>query len=179
MCIRDSNRAPGRDGVTYEVMKALPYTTVVMLTRLYNECLRAHEVPEEWKMGLVSMLYKKGETDDCKNYRGLTLLAVAGKVFERVLLPRLSDHVEHNGLMHELQYGFRGERGTGDLVVVLQQALEHNPNACAVFVDVRKAYPTVFREGLFTKLAQKGITGGVWALLMSWYSGLKSKLTVA
>ena len=48
-----------------------------------------------------------------------------------------------------------------------------------MFVDTRKAYPTVFREGLFLKLAQKGITGKTWRVLRDMYDGLTSQVKVA
>ena len=72
---------------------------------------------------MISMLLKKGETDDTANYRGLTLLSTLGKVFERVLLKRLSTHVEGQALMHELQYGFRAARGCEERVFALQQTI--------------------------------------------------------
>ena len=171
--------APGADAITYEVLKALPVGGQHSITRLYNTVLDTGSVPVAWKTGVVSMLFKKGETDDTANYRGLTLVSTLGKVFERVLLKRLSTHVGGQALMHELQYGFRAARGCEELVFALQQTIEHNPDCCAVFVDVRKAYPTVDRSGLLTKLAQKGITGRVWSCLENWYSGLESKVSVA
>ena len=101
-----------------------------------------------------------------------------GKVFERVLLARLTSYTERFGLLHENQNGFRKERSCEELVFVLQQVLEANVDCVAVFVDVRKAYPTVFRDGLFTKLAQKGIGGDMWGTLRNMYKGLTSKVTV-
>ena len=100
-------------------------------------------------------------------------------MFERALLARLTAHVEGRGLMHELQYGFRKERGCEELVFALQQTIEQNPNCCACFVDVRRAYPTVYRPGLLAKLAQKGVTGKVWTTLRDWYTGLESSVPVA
>ena len=65
-----------------------------------------------------------------------------GKVFERVLLARLTSYTERFGLLHENQNGFRKERSCEELVFVLQQVLEANVDCVAVFVDVRKAYGT-------------------------------------
>ena len=157
--------APGGGAITYEVLKALPLPGLDRIAHLYNVVLNTSKVPSAWKTGLVSVLYKKDDKDLTANYRGLTLLSTIGKVFERVLLARLTAHVEGRGLMHELQYGFRKERGCEELVFALQQTIEPNPNCCACFVDVRRAYPTVYRPGLLAKLAQKGVTGKVWTTL--------------
>ena len=100
---------------------------------------------------------------------------------------RLSTHLELGTgaaehlvyLLHENQNGFRWNRSCEEHVFTLQQAIENNKGAVGVFVDIRKAYPTVFREGLFLKLAQKGITGKTWRVLRDMYDGLTSQVKVA
>jgi len=46
-----------------------------LLKRLWED-----EVPAEWKEGYVIKIAKKGRLDECKNYRGITLLVSPGKV---------------------------------------------------------------------------------------------------
>ena len=46
-------------------------------------------VPPQWREGLIVNLFKKGDKEDPGNYRGITLLSVAGKVFCKVLNNRL------------------------------------------------------------------------------------------
>ena len=51
-------------------------------------------VPPDWRRGLVTPIYKgRGDRMDCNNYRGITLLSVPGKVFARLLLNRIRDHL--------------------------------------------------------------------------------------
>jgi 3'-phosphoadenosine 5'-phosphosulfate sulfotransferase (PAPS reductase)/FAD synthetase len=106
--------APGEDGVPYEAFKVLftsrgeahPEVVDVVdgLATMYTAVLREHEVPGRWKQGQVSMLYKgKGASDLCTNYRGLTMLNVAGKIWERVALPRLERVASAHGAIHENQ----------------------------------------------------------------------------
>ena len=170
--------APGEDELPYEVYQHLPAEAKEWLAEVYSGVMRTHSAPAVWKKGVVGMLHKKGPTSECSNYRGITLLDTSGKVFERVLLGRLSGYAELHGLIHENQNGFRGERSCEEHVFVLQQLLEANRDCVAVFVDVRKAYPTVFRDGLFVKLAQKGVGGDMWATLRDMYTGLRSAVKV-
>ena len=190
------NTAPGKNEITYEVIKALLESGsqqgdtgvgVEYPTNMYNAVLDEGKVPKAWKHGEVSMLYKKGSTAKCSNYRGITLLNVIGKIFDRIITARLSTHLELGTgaaeqlvyLLHENQNGFRWNRSCEEHVFTLQQAIESNKGAVGVFVDIRKAYPTVFREGLFLKLAQKGITGKTWRVLRDMYDGLTSQVKVA
>ena len=148
-----SYTAPGADGIPYELLKCLPAPAMHALARIYTSVLRTHKAPSAWKHGVVTMLYKKGDTEDCSNYRGITLLPTIGKVFEHILLTRLTRYAEKHGLLHNNQNAFRKNRSTDEHFFALMQAIHSNPSSIAVFVDIRKAYPTVFREGLFTKLA--------------------------
>ena len=47
------------------------------------------EVPKEWMQGVIVPLYKDGDNRDPLNYRGITLLSIVGKVYNRVLGDRL------------------------------------------------------------------------------------------
>ena len=61
-----------------------------------------------WEKGT---LYKtKGEKSDCSNYRGITLLSLAGKILARVLLDRFIPTTAQENT-HESQCGFRSNRG--------------------------------------------------------------------
>jgi len=173
------NTAPGEDGITYEVLKALPVAAILELTAVYQAVLRTHSMPSQWKAGVVSMLFKDGVTNKCTNYRGLTLLNTMGKVFERVLFVRLTAHLVKHKLRSRNQIGFEADCCTQDHVFVMQQTVEANPNCLALFVDIRKAYPTVFRDGLFTKLAQRGIGGDMWSTMKDMYTNLTSQVKVA
>ena len=44
-------------------------------------------VPEDWRSAMIVPLYKgKGERTECKNYRGISLLSVVGKMYAGILV---------------------------------------------------------------------------------------------
>ncbi|VDM00362.1 unnamed protein product [Schistocephalus solidus] len=66
---------------------------------------------------------RKGNRQVCGNHRGISLLKIAGKIFARILLTRLSGHIEQ-GLLPESQCGFRQHRGTTDMIFAALQLRE-------------------------------------------------------
>ena len=53
-------------------------------------------VPNDWKIGDLIKIPKKGDIRSCDNYRGISLLSVPGKVLNRVVLERLWVAVDPN-----------------------------------------------------------------------------------
>jgi len=70
--------------------------------------------PEEWREGLIAPIYKKGKAGDVRNYRGVTLLCTAYKVYAAILTERLRQEMEEKRILPETQAEFRRKRGTMD-----------------------------------------------------------------
>ena len=60
-----------------------------ILTSYVNACWKSKEVPGEWHEAYVTAIFKKGAPEDCDNYRPISLLCVAYKVYATILLRRL------------------------------------------------------------------------------------------
>ena len=46
-------------------------------------------VPTDWRFAVIIPLHKgKGERTECKNYRGINLLSVVGKIYAGILVDR-------------------------------------------------------------------------------------------
>nr|VZI24079.1 unnamed protein product [Spirometra erinaceieuropaei] len=128
------------------------------LTALFQEMWRQGEVPQDFKDATIVHLNKRtGNCLVCDNHRGISLLNIAGKIFARILLNRLNNHLEQ-GLLPESQCGFRRHRGTTDMIFAALQLQEKcqemRTHLYSTFVDLTKAFDTVNREGLW-KIMQK------------------------
>ena len=129
----------------------LKYTSMVQkLTDLFC-CMWDEEViPQKLKYASIIHLYKKGNPQLFDNYRGISLLDIAGQILARVMLNRLIFHLEH-GLLRESQCGFRGGRGTVDMIFATRQlqekCQEQYGDLFITFIDLTKAFDTVCRDG--------------------------------
>ncbi|BHF75555.1 hypothetical protein SprV_0501865100 [Sparganum proliferum] len=130
------------------------------LTALFQDMWRQGEVPQDFKDATIVHLYKrKGNRQICDNHRGISLLNIAGKISARILLNRLNNHLVE-GLLPESQCGFRGHRGTTDMIFAASQLQEKwqemRTHLYSTFVDLTKAFDTVSREGLWEIMQKFG-----------------------
>ena len=79
-------------------------------------------MPQEWETGMVINMHKKGTKSKCKNYRGITLMPTAYKLFANIIKNRLNEHWENK--MEEEQCGFRRGRICTDAIFTVQQIIE-------------------------------------------------------
>ena len=116
-------KAPGGDGIPAEVWK---YGGANLSNRLHRWIIKVWEeghVPQDWKDANIVTIYKKGDRTECGNYRGISLLSAAGKIFARILLNRLSSHITPE-VMPETHCGFRSNQSTVYMIFCLRQLQE-------------------------------------------------------
>ena len=58
-------------------------------------------MPQQWKCATIKVLHKKKNRTECGNYRGISPVAHAGKVFLKVTAGRLSDYCERENILPE------------------------------------------------------------------------------
>lgn len=169
-------------GVVNELLKEGGNPVLKSLTFLFNEVWKVQKTPASWGLGIIVNLFKKGAREDPGNYRGITLLLAVRKLFCRVLNNRLMGHLDGEGKLHESQAGFRPGRSCEDHIFTLSQIVQGrrrgNQKTFAFFLDVKKAYDSVWRPGLWKKLWDMGVRGRMLRTIISLYSHTKSRVMV-
>jgi len=116
-------------------------------------------MPDDWKIGLIVPLFKKGDKMKCENYRGIILLNVTYTILSSVILERLKEYSEE--ISGEYQCDFRPQRRTTDQLVVVRQILEkfyaHDIDLHLLFVDFKKAFDSMNQKKLLESVASFGI----------------------
>ena len=127
-----------------------------MITRVWHQ----REVPQRWRDAVIKVLHKKKDRTECGNYRGISLVAHAGKVLLKIVTTRLSAYCEARNLLPEEQCGFRPHRSTTDMMFAVRRLQELGRKARVplflCFIDLQKAYDSVDRTLLWQVLARLG-----------------------
>ena len=152
-----NGKASGRDGISAEIFKALSNEALQIFHGILASIWEMEEMPADLRD--VALFKNKGTRTDCGNYRGISLLSIAGKILARIMLNRLIPSVAEKNLS-ESQCGFRRNHSTTDMIFTVRQIQEKctEQNMClyAVFVDLTKAFDTVIREALWAILRKLG-----------------------
>jgi hypothetical protein len=92
-------KAPGRDGIQNESWIYGTEREVDRLLEIMNGVWKGEGFPQEWKEGIICPIYKKGEKDTASNYRGITLLNTAYKVYAMIVEERLMKEMNERGAL--------------------------------------------------------------------------------
>ena len=85
--------------------------------------------PDQWKVGLLKIIYKKGHLIQLgDNNRGIMLLEVSYKIIAKIVYSRLLPIAEK--LYHESQSRFRPGRGCADTVFTVKIAMKKRREPC-------------------------------------------------
>ena len=152
-------KSAGCDGIPIELLKAGGEEAVKVITGLCNCIWKRKEWPKDWKKSVYVPIYKKGDKQECGNYRTIALISHASKVLLRVIQKRLEVF-----LIPELpieQAGFRRGRGTRDHIAnlrwMMEKAREHQRDLYMCFIDYKKAFDCVDHERLWVVLSDMGV----------------------
>ena len=145
-----------------------------VLCKLFNFMFEKAIYPESWTRGIIVPFPKKGNPNDVNNFRGITLTSVFSKIFSLLLDNRLRKWAEDNKVLSDFQFGFRKNKSTVDCVFVLSSMISKLVNCdkrklyCA-FVDFRKAFDLVYRNGIWHKLISNGVSSKMAHMLKAIY----------
>ena len=117
-----SHKAAGEDDIPPEFWIHGGPKLIDELTLLLQRVWSREEIPKCWRMATVLPLHKKGDRADCKNYRGISLIDIAVKILEIILVERLKPSRER--FTRDNQAGFRPGRGCIDQIFALRQVIE-------------------------------------------------------
>ncbi len=129
------------------------------LLQVLNIIKTTHNVPEEWRHVLITMIYKnKGSHLDLEKYRGIFLTVVVSKLFERLLQARMKPSLDNVSLN---QAGSRTGKGPSDDLFLLRGAIDHsiymNNSVYISTYDFRQAFDSLWLQDCIMVLKRLGV----------------------
>jgi len=167
-----NGKASGRDGTFSELLKHGGDGMMEALALLFDLCRREEITPKSWHLVNIIPIFKKGDKYSKSNYRGVSLLSCVYKLYARVLQRRLTSFL--NKHIVEEQAGFSAGKGCDDNLCIMTDVIERKvANREALYialVDMRAAFDTVWRDGLWHKLEKMGVPHKLIRIIKEIYS---------
>ena len=145
-------------GISNALIKHLPLETKRVVLSLFNKILATGSIPKTWKEAEITMIPKKGDSWDPKNYRPISITACLSKLFEKLVAKRINQFLKKNNIIVDFQSGFRKHRQTKDNIFFMTQKVAESfarkKKVCGIFFDISSAFDKIWHNGLIYKLDQ-------------------------
>ena len=165
------------------MIKASLPMLLLVYHKLFNTILSLGTVPNIWCNGIITPIFKSGARNDPSNYRGICVSSCPGKLFFSILNQRLLGHAVSLNVLHKSQIGFLPKNRTPHHVLTLRTLIDkyvhgHREKIYACFVDFKKAFDSVWHEGLLHKLLQIDVGGCFYKLIQNLNSNSSCTLRI-
>ena len=166
-----NNKSTGPDGIPAELIKAGGNQVIEEVHRICEDIWNTGRWPQDWCKSTLIMLPKKGNKMECANYRSIALIPHICKIMLNIVQERMSGALEEH--MSEEQGGFRKDRSTVQQILTLrllaEKAMDKGKNLYNCFVDFRKAFDSVWHEGLWAILQRMGVSAKLVQVVQGLY----------
>ena len=150
------DKSCGPNGSAPGTLKLLPVPWLMFLLTLLNTIFLNGLYPITWTISKLLMLYKKGLTMDCGNYRGISIIDALAKCYDYLLNNRLISWY----IPCREQAGAQSKRGCTEhfvtLRLVIDMFVKKKQPLFIAFIDFSKAYDRVPRNYLLNLLKSHG-----------------------
>ena len=173
-----NKKSPGDDGIPNKVLKQFPKRAIIMVTKIYNACLKFSYYPDTWKVAKVIPIPKPNKNLSlASSYRPISLLSSLSKILERIILQRISRYVDENNIIPFEQFGFRAKHSTSHqllrVVKHVRKQFDHKRSTGMLFLDIEKAFDSLWHNGLLHKLLIDGFQLTLIKLIQSFLKDRK------
>ena len=110
----------GFDNIPIRFIKPVSQYIISPIVDLINTSVDRKIFPKQWKTARVCPIPKIDHPSKLKDYRPISILPVLSKIYERVILFQLCEHIENNHLYNSTQSGFRKGHSTSTLLLKLR-----------------------------------------------------------
>ena len=145
-------KAAGPDKIRPLILKEQRVELAPIIKVIFERSLETGKLPTDWCKANVTPIYKKGDKSLASNYRPISLTCILCKVLEHILASNIVRHLDRQGLMYDLQHGFREKRSCETQLIMLVKDLARNAGlgkqTDLILLDFSKAFDKVNHSNL-------------------------------
>jgi len=169
------------DGIYPTVLRELLGELARPFSIIYQQSWLTGEVPDDWRIGNVTPIYKKGRKEDPRNYRPVSLTLVPGEIMKRFILGALTGHVKDNQGNRPSQHGFmKGRSCLTNMISFydVTRLVDEGKAVDVIYLDFSKAFDTVPHSILLEKLDAHVLDGCTLHWINNWLNGRVQRVVV-
>ncbi|CAB4024407.1 Hypothetical predicted protein [Paramuricea clavata] len=152
-----NDESPGPDNINSRILKDCLLVILGSLTYIINCSITFHTFHTAWKEAEVIPIVKDGDYEVASNNRPISLLAIASKVCEKIVLEQFSSHRISKNLLSPHQSGNKKHHSTETLNIFgTDTMLEAMGKKELVLLDISKAVNSINHHRLLHKLVNVG-----------------------
>ena len=141
-------------------------------------------IPLNFRKGIQIPLHKGKNAPvlDPNSYIGITLLSTFNKILEILVWHRVEEWWGTSSIVSESQAACRKGVSSIHTAMLLQESIAANlgevDKIFVLYLDVSKAFDSVWIDGLFYQLHNMGIKGKLWRLLYKCYLDFRCRVRI-
>ena len=168
--------------ISIRMLKMSGDAIIEPLFKIFKNCLKCGIFPDDWKKGNIVPIFKKGDKQNIKIYRPISLLPICSKIFERIIYDNMLKYFLGNNIISPKQSGFRtGDSCISQLLSIIHDIFTSFDNSLevrGVFLDISKAFDKLWHNGLIYKLKQNGIKDKLLCLLIDFLKNRQQRVVL-
>ena len=169
-------KAAGPDSIPPEVFKSCDFGEICL--DFCNKALLENDKPDLWSYMNIIPVPKSGDLSNTNNYRGISLICIVAKMYNRLILNRIRS-VIHLKLRIN-RNGFHVKKSTATQILTLRRIIEgvkaKNLPSIITFIDFKKAFDSIHRGKVMRILRAYGIQPNLLRTIDKMYSNTKAKV---
>ena len=176
-----NGKAPDIYGVSAEHLKFSSPVVNEALQHITNNTLSTGRIVPQFKLGVLTPIPKPGkQATNPDNHRRITVCSILGKIVEKEVTKRSMKILDPK--QSKLQFGFSKNCSPSMCALILTEAIaeaqDKEETLYVTYMDVKKAFDTVWHSAMLIEMFNQGIKGTLWNILNDMYSGIKSQVKV-
>jgi ribonuclease HI len=154
--------SPGPDGISAGLLCLSAEIISPFILSILNNALQCSYFPAQWRHAKVKIIPKanKENYSQLNSYRPISIVSTLSKVFEKILLSRLSWLAKSLNWFNDRQHGFRESKSTESaahhLVSFIEDGFSKGHFTAAAFIDIQSAFDKASHNSILAALQKKG-----------------------